>query len=141
MYSDALGLGGAAGNARATGAFQAGPGYNFMRDQGLESVARNANAAGMLAGGNMLQESQRYGSGLANQEFNNWRNALGQREGLYAPLAARQADMYQTQGQNLADLNSRQGLAAMANYSTNAAQRADAYRQYLALQRQCRERH
>jgi hypothetical protein len=66
--------------------FQAGPGYNFAVGQGLDSLTRAANAGGMVAGGNLLRESQTFGQGLADQEFQRWQQALAGREGLYAPL-------------------------------------------------------
>jgi len=52
LYMDSLGVNGPGGNANATGAFQASPGYNWQRDQAIEATARNANRFG--AGGNEL---------------------------------------------------------------------------------------
>jgi len=83
----ALGLNGQEGYNNAVGAFQASPGYQFALDQGLNSIARNANAGGMAAGGNALQEAQTYGQGLANQEYEKWRQAVSAREQGYAGLA------------------------------------------------------
>lgn len=77
MQADALGLGGAAGNERATDAFQAGPGYQFALDQGLEALNRNAASRGMLASGNNTQDILKYSQGLANQEYGNYLNRLG----------------------------------------------------------------
>jgi hypothetical protein len=88
MEANALGLNGPGGIDAATAAFRVGPGYNFMLNQGLESIARNAAKAGMVASGNMMQESQRYGSGLADQEWDDWLNRLMGRQKLYAPLEA-----------------------------------------------------
>lgn len=76
LYADALGINGADGNARATGAFQAGPGYNFAMDQGLQALNRSASAAGMLASGNTLTAATQYGQGLANQEYGSWLGRL-----------------------------------------------------------------
>ena len=72
MYGNALGLNGAEGNAAATGAFQAGPGYQFQMDQGLQALDRGAASRGMLSSGNLIQAEQKYGSDLANQEYQNW---------------------------------------------------------------------
>lgn len=83
--ADALGLNGPEGVARAQQTFQAGPGYQFALDQGLESILRNANAAGMAPGGNQLIDAQKFGIGQANQEFDKYRSALAAREGLYVP--------------------------------------------------------
>lgn len=129
MYSNALGLNGAPGVDAARSAFQAGPGYQFAVDQGLEAINRRRAAAGELAGGNADREAQTYGQGLANQEYGNYLTRLqgfqplqlqaasGQAAGLantgnlYANTGAREADVISTGGRSLADLASRQGLA------------------------------
>jgi hypothetical protein len=74
---DALGVNGPEGNTRATQAFQAGPGYNWMVDQSLEGVARKANALGMGAGGNTLAALSDRAGNLANQEYGSWLDRLG----------------------------------------------------------------
>lgn len=76
MYSNALGLNGADGNAAATGAFQTGPGYDFALQQGEQSALRGASAAGMLNSGNTLTALAGYGQGLANQEYGGWLDRL-----------------------------------------------------------------
>lgn len=76
MQSNALGLNGAAGNDAATGAFQAGPGYQFAMDQGTQAALRGASAAGMLNSGNTLTALTGYGQGLANQEYGGWLDRL-----------------------------------------------------------------
>lgn len=88
MYANALGLNGPGGNAAATAAFQADPGYGFAVNQGLESILRNANASGMAASGNQLRASQTFGQGLADQQYQNWlKNTFGISQ-LYSPLEA-----------------------------------------------------
>lgn len=76
MYSDALGLNGTSGNATATSAFQASPGYQFSLDQGTQAALRGASAAGMLTSGNTLTALTQYGTGLANQEYGSWLDRL-----------------------------------------------------------------
>ncbi|NTF43068.1 hypothetical protein [Rhizobium rhizogenes] len=76
MYSDALGLNGADGNAAATAAFQAGPGYQFAVDQGTQAALRGASAAGMLNSGNTLTALTNFGQGAANQEYGSWLDRL-----------------------------------------------------------------
>lgn len=76
MYDNALGLNGADGNAAATGAFQAGPGYQFALDQGTQAALRGASASGMLSSGNTLTALSQYGQGLANQEYGGWLDRL-----------------------------------------------------------------
>lgn len=76
LYLDALGVNGAAGNSRATGAFQAGPGYQFTLDQGLDALNRRRAAAGMVNSGNADIDALKFGTGLANQEFGSWLDRL-----------------------------------------------------------------
>lgn len=94
MYANANGLNGADGNAAATSAFQAGPGYQFAMDQGTQAALRGASAAGMLNSGNTLTALNEYGQGVANQEFNSWLDRLNgmSTQGLQA--AAGQASGY-----------------------------------------------
>lgn len=94
MYANANGLNGADGNAAATSAFQAGPGYQFAMDQGTQAALRGASAAGMLNSGNTLTALDEYGQGVANQGFNSWLDRLNgmSTQGLQA--AAGQASGY-----------------------------------------------
>lgn len=68
-YGDATGANGAAGYARATNNFQTNPGYQFQLDQGLKAIDRGAASRGMVTSGNTLQAEQNYGTGLANQSY------------------------------------------------------------------------
>jgi hypothetical protein len=69
-YMGAMGLGpqGQAGME----AFRNTPGYQFALEQGEDSVMRNANARGMLAGGNTSVDLMRYGTGLADQTYGSY---------------------------------------------------------------------
>lgn len=77
LYLDALGTNGAAGNARATGAFQAGPGYEFALDQGLQALNRRRAAGGMLDSGNSDLDAIKFGTGLADSTYGDWLSRLG----------------------------------------------------------------
>lgn len=124
MFGNALGLNGAAGTAAAQAAFQTGPGYEFQLEQGLDAINRTANAAGMGASGNMLREAQTFGQGLAAQEYNNWLKNLQTREGLYAPLAGRQADVMSELGRNLGNLDTAQASFYNQSFNDEAQRRA-----------------
>jgi hypothetical protein len=76
MYMNSLGLNGPAGNTAATNAFQAGPGYQFQMDQGLDAINRQRAAAGMLGSGNAGIDAMKYGQGLANQAYGGWQTQL-----------------------------------------------------------------
>jgi hypothetical protein len=82
LYLDSLGVNGPEGNTRATGAFQAGPGYQYAVDQSLDGVARHAAATGVAAGGNTLAALGDRAGNLANQEYGSWQSKLG---GLVSP--------------------------------------------------------
>lgn len=77
LYSDSLGINGPEGNARATGAFQAGPGYRYAVDQSLDGINRSAAARGGSLGGNTLAALSDRAGNMANQEFGNWQTKLG----------------------------------------------------------------
>jgi hypothetical protein len=94
MYSNALGLNGAAGNAAATGAFQTGPGYDFALKQGEQSALRGASAAGMLNSGNTLAALTEYGQGTANKEYGSWLDRLNGLTTTGMGAAAGQANGY-----------------------------------------------
>lgn len=126
MVENALGLNGPGGTQAAHEAFTTSPGYGFMMEQGLDAIARNANAAGMLASGNMLQESQRFGSGLAAQEYNNWLRNLTQRESMYAPIAAREADLWSEMGRNLGNLDLQTAQYLGSSFTDEGQRRANA---------------
>lgn len=73
---NALGVGGQAGTDAARAAFQAGPGYDFNLGQGLEAINRRRAAGGMLDSGNADRDAQRFGAGLASNEYDKWLNSL-----------------------------------------------------------------
>ena len=80
-YSDALGLNGAEGNARAASRFQAGPGYQWAVDQAIANADRGAAARGSLSSGGTRAAEIGLASNLANQEWSNYLNR-------FSPLAS-----------------------------------------------------
>lgn len=122
LYSNAIGLGGAEGNAAAQGAFQAGPGYQFALDQGQQAALRGASAAGMLNSGNTLTELTKFGQGLANQEYGSWLDRLKgvssqglQAAGGQASAYGGLADLYQGTADDRLGLASNVVQARMGN--------------------------
>lgn len=110
MVGNALGLNGTAGNAAATSAFQAAPGYQFNLDQQLQATQRGAAAGGMLASGNLLTALQDRASGTANQAYGTWLSNLIGQSGQGLSAASQTANAYN----NLANL-----------YQQTAGQRLD----------------
>lgn len=135
MALNALGVNGQPGMETARGAFEAGPGYGFVRDQGLDAINRRRNAGGMLNSGNADRDAQVFGSGIASQEYDKWLgNLLGftspelaatsgtatGRAGIESTLGQNQAGLATGQGASLADL-SRWLASGEAGLNTNAA--------------------
>ena len=82
-YADAVGLNGADGSARATEAFQTGPGYDFTLNQGLDAVMRRNSALGRLQSGNTDADLTQYATGLADQTYNGWLDRLSGYNDMY----------------------------------------------------------
>jgi hypothetical protein len=70
------------GGYTAPGTFQGTPGYQFQMDEGQRAIDRSAASRGNLQSGATMRASQRYGTGLANQEFNNYANRIASLAGL-----------------------------------------------------------
>jgi hypothetical protein len=119
---NALGLNGPGGNAAATAMFQSSPGYQFALGQGLNAVARGANAAGMAASGNELQASQKFGQGLADQDWQTWLNNVTGQEKFLLPMEQSGLTSY---AQGVAPLFSNFGTNAANLYTGTASKLAD----------------
>ena len=104
MYANALGLGGAAGHDAATGAFQAGPGYDYAVKQGLQGIMRNASSLGNIASGNTAMALQDRGNQLANQEYGGWLDRLSGYDPLAMGVAGAQAGVSTGLGDRLLGL-------------------------------------
>lgn len=76
MYQNSLGLNGADGNAAATAAFQANPGYQWQVDQATDAAARKASALGALGSGNTAAAISDRAQNMANAEYGGWQDRL-----------------------------------------------------------------
>lgn len=126
---DALGVNGPEGNARATGAFQAGPGYQYAVDQSLDGINRSAAAKGGAFGGNTLAALSDRAGNMANQEYGSWLDRL---QGYISPeLAANsgiagaeagKAPIYTNTANSIASLgtNTANGIANQNTQAANA---------------------
>lgn len=54
------------------------PGYQFAVDQGNQAINRSAAAKGQLNSGGVLAELQKYGQGMASQEYGGQVNRLAE---------------------------------------------------------------
>lgn len=90
--------------AQAFADFQASPGQDFLRSQGEQSIARNAAAAGDLGGGALKADLQAFGTGIAEQNFNNQFNRLGELAGRGQAASSQLAQSSLGTGTSIADL-------------------------------------
>lgn len=58
----------------ATTAFTKTPGYDFRLSEGVKAAERSAAARGRLGSGATMKAVQRYGEGLASDEYGSWWN-------------------------------------------------------------------
>lgn len=152
---DNLGVNGADAQSAARGKFQAGPAYNFNLEQGIDSISRlrNAQSGGNGMGGNADRDAQKFGAGLASNEYGNYMNQLlgftnpelqatqgqsgvlsqqagaanqyGQNQaGLSTERAKMLADLSQTYGQNQTGVNMGGAGTLAGLYSGAGAQQA-----------------
>jgi hypothetical protein len=81
QYADMLGVPRTAGAEVAAApdrsAFFESPGYQFRLGEGIRAVERSAAARGSLQSGAAMKAVQRYGEGLAGQEYGNYMAQLG----------------------------------------------------------------
>jgi len=102
--------------------FRASPGYEFSRGEGIRAIDQAASARGMLGSGARLRELTRYGTGVADQEYQQWLNrvqalsgvgqtATGQAATLAASSGGQQAQTTQQGASALSGLLASQGQA------------------------------
>lgn len=126
-YGDAAGANGVEGNQRAVQNFQAGPGYEFARDQGLDAINRTAGARGMLASGNNSVDLLKYSTGLADQTWGSYLQRLQPLMQMYGTGVAGRAGGFTNQanlasGMGTATANMHSGLGtALAGLQGGAA--------------------
>lgn len=80
------------------GGFEASPGFQFALEQGQTAIDTSAAARGGLFSGATLKAQQKFGTGLAQQEYGNYLNRLAQQAGMGQAAAGNMA----TAGSNFA---------------------------------------
>lgn len=116
MLSNALGLGGAEGNAAARAAYQTGPGYEWATSQATEAANRRAKQLGLLSSGNAQAAEVELAKNLADQDFGKWIANL-------QPYQTQAGTMATNEAQTLANLGNLYGQAGR-DYSTLRADEA-----------------
>ena len=110
---------GPAAQAQAFQNFQESPGQQFLQEQGLRQNLAGAAATGGLGGGQIQQELNRFGQGLAQQDFQNQFNNLGQVTGTGLQAASQIGQLRGQQGQTVGNL---QGQGAQLAQGLGIAQ-------------------
>lgn len=96
-YLASLGLGGAGAQQTAADRFRASPGYQFALRQGIGALQAGGAARGMTGSGAAAMALQRYGQGMAQQEYGRYQAQL-------AGLAGMGQQTAMSTGISLADL-------------------------------------
>lgn len=123
-YEATLGLGTPEARQRALEAFQASPGYQFALEQGLKGVRRGMAARGLSDSGAEMKALERYGQGLAGQEFGQYQQRLAGLAGMGQEEAARAAQMAYGTGGALAGLGRGYAGDIASLYGTMGAAQA-----------------
>ncbi len=116
-FQQQLALSGALGGPAQETAFQQfrdSPGQQFLREQGEQSLLRNAAAVGGLGGGRVRQELQRQGIGFAEQAFQNAFDRLGSLSQTGLAATGQQAGVFGDQASRVASLRG-QGAGITGN--------------------------
>jgi hypothetical protein len=85
QYADLLGIPAPGAEGPVTpdySQFETSPGYLFRQQEGIKAVERSQAAKGMLGSGATLKALERWGQGLASEEFGAYTNRLSSLAGL-----------------------------------------------------------
>jgi len=89
------------------GDFEASPGYEFVKSEGMKAINNALSSKGRLDSGRAVKEAARYVTGLASQEYGNFWNRYQDKVRGYQNLAGI--------GQNVATNNANNALATGQN--------------------------
>lgn len=100
--------------------FYMSPDYQFALQEGLKSLDRSASARGGLGGGANLKDLMRFGSGLASQQFGDYKNSLMSLAGLGQTSTSNLANLGANMAGNVGNLMSNQGASRASAYTNQA---------------------
>ncbi len=118
MLSRAYGIGGQAPDLTA---FTASPGYDFRYNEGLRAIDRGAAARGLLHSGAGVKAEQRFGEGLAANEFGDWWNRLAGVAGVGQQAVSGTAAAGQNAANNITNAYTQQGNARASSYANTGS--------------------
>lgn len=118
MLGNAYGLN---GQPPDNSAFFTSPGYAFRQQQGLQAVDRGAAARGLLHSGAAVKAEQRFGEGLAAQEYDSWWNRLAGIAGVGQAATAGTAQAGQSATSGIASALQNAGNARASSYANTGS--------------------
>lgn len=116
QLADLSGVNGQEAANAAMGNFQTSPGYDFARSQGIKALDASAARRGLLLSGNQQQAVQDYGTGLANQYYQQYLQNLQNQA---------------SQGMNAQAAQNQGNIDAATAYAAMKAGKANRYNQML----------
>lgn len=108
---------GATGTNGGYGGFFQSPGYQWQFDQGLKAIDHGAASRGMLGSGATVKAEQRYGTGLASQDFGNYTAGLAGIAGVGQSATNTTAQAGSTAASNISNELIASGNARASSYA------------------------
>lgn len=110
------------GGLTPAGGFNTTPGYQFRLGEGIKALDRSAAARGTLRSGGQMKAVQRFGEGLASDEFNNYRSGIQNLAGYGAGAANTQSSANNALAAGLSNAAIAGGQARISGYTNTANQ-------------------
>jgi len=107
--------------------FRVSPGYQFSFDQGQQAVENSAAARGGVHSGATMKALDRFGTGLANQEYGDYYNRLAAEAGIGQTAVAQGNAAAQNYGNSAAQLAQNTGAARASAYGQAGQAMSNAY--------------
>lgn len=98
MYSDALGIGGDEGTARARAAYETSPGYDFEVEEALRAIERSGAARGGTDSGGLIDALRSRAQDYARTDFSGWLDRLSGNVDRGINVAGARSDILSGQG-------------------------------------------
>lgn len=105
-----------ANRTAALNSFYTDPGYQFSMDQGIQAIDRSAAARGILNSGATAKALDKFGQGLANQQYGTYYNRLAGLSGTGQTATNETANAAGTYGTNAGNELTNAGNARASGY-------------------------
>lgn len=105
----------------ATTAFTKTPGYDFRLSEGVKAAERSAAARGRLGSGATMKAVQRYGEGLASDEYGSWWNRNAGLAGVGQQATNATAAAGENMANNVSSAYQTAGNARASSYLTTGS--------------------